>query len=476
MQRSDTIRHGARRLLLATACCLAAFGPVAHAASDGDGASASNGGGDTASARDELMQAYRKEYAFLVGQKRELQRRIDSFQQEARQDVAGTKASIDKLRDEVLSLESKADSLQERINEVEREREAAQQNADVLKATFQQAGATFTEYERDFMNAQAFTEQPQAQQLASVFGQARELLDGLTSIRREPGAFYAKDGSKVEGTLIHVGDIATYGVADEAAGLLAPAGGGELKVWQQPATDQTRQIAAGGAPETLPIFLYESLDKAVENEADQTVLATINSGGIIGWMIVGLGGFAVLLVLARIIFLGRASASTGRIVDEVRGHVAKHDIKTALEVCRKRKGSTSAVVAAALRNIHRNREQLEDIVNESILHESTRLERFGSIILVIAAVSPLLGLLGTVTGMISTFDVITQFGTGDPKLLSGGISTALVTTELGLIVAIPTLLVGNVLSGWADRIKDNMQKAALRVTNVYEEAALPRAA
>jgi biopolymer transport protein ExbB len=82
----------------------------------------------------------------------------------------------------------------------------------------------------------------------------------------------------------------------------------------------------------------------------------------------------------------------------------------------------------------------------------------------------LLGLLGTVTGMISTFDVITEFGTGDPKLLSGGISIALVTTQLGLAVAIPLLLVGNVLSGWAERIMDDMEKVALRVINHYSVA------
>ena len=126
------------------------------------------------------------------------------------------------------------------------------------------------------------------------------------------------------------------------------------------------------------------------------------------------------------------------------------------------------MVSSALRNLHRERESLDDIINESILHESAHLERFGTMILVIAAVAPLLGLLGTVTGMISTFEVITEHGTGDPQLLSGGISTALVTTELGLIVAVPTLLIGNALSGWADRIKDDLQKAALRVINTHE--------
>jgi len=92
-----------------------------------------------------------------------------------------------------------------------------------------------------------------------------------------------------------------------------------------------------------------------------------------------------------------------------------------------------------LRNLGRHRDHLEDIISESILHESATLNKFGAFILVIAAVSPLLGLLGTVTGMIATFQAITLFGTGDPKLMAGGISQALVTTVLGLVVAIPLL-------------------------------------
>jgi biopolymer transport protein ExbB len=125
------------------------------------------------------------------------------------------------------------------------------------------------------------------------------------------------------------------------------------------------------------------------------------------------------------------------------------------------------VVASAVRNLERHRAHIEDIVSEQILHESAHLNRFGAFIIVIAAVAPLLGLLGTVTGMISTFDIITEFGTGDPKLLSGGISIALVTTEVGLAVAIPALIFGNLLSGWAESIKDEMEKAALHVINLY---------
>ena len=147
--------------------------------------------------------------------------------------------------------------------------------------------------------------------------------------------------------------------------------------------------------------------------------------------------------------------------------VGKGDVAGAIEHCRGFKNSTSRVISSALRNLDRDRDHLEDIISEAILHEREALNRFGALILAVAAVSPLLGLLGTVTGMISTFDVITKFGTGDPKMLSGGISTALVTTELGLVVAIPTLLFGTLLSGWAERIKDDMERAALHVTNLH---------
>jgi len=110
---------------------------------------------------------------------------------------------------------------------------------------------------------------------------------------------------------------------------------------------------------------------------------------------------------------------------------------------------------------------MESIVYEAILQESGPLDRFGSAILVIASIAPLLGLLGTVTGMIETFDMITEFGTGDPKLLSEGIAIALVTTELGLIVAIPTLLLGSLLTSWSRSIKRDMEHSALRIINVF---------
>ena len=154
--------------------------------------------------------------------------------------------------------------------------------------------------------------------------------------------------------------------------------------------------------------------------------------------------------------------------DAVTPLVDKGELDKAAGVCADASGSVSRVLEATIRHLGVPREKLDDVISEHILHEVPTLDRFGSAILVAASVAPLLGLLGTVTGMISTFDIITEFGTGDPKLLSGGISEALVTTELGLIVAIPALLIGTLLSGYADRIKDAMETSALRVANRYE--------
>ena len=218
----------------------------------------------------------------------------------------------------------------------------------------------------------------------------------------------------------------------------------------------------------MPIFLYESSIKQIEEKQDKTIKGVIDSGGIIAWIIAFLGIFALVLIILRFWFLKKASSSTEKILNKIVHNIENNDMDSAIQIANNKKSSSSRILYAVLRNITRDREHIEDVVSESILHESSQLNRFGSLIMVVATVSPLLGLLGTVTGMISTFDIITEFGTGDPKLLSSGISIALVTTEIGLAVAIPALLFGNVLSGWAERIKDEMEKAALRVINVYK--------
>lgn len=432
-------------------------------------AQVSAGESATERSRQELMAAYRQEYAFLEAQQTDLRRQIDVLESDYEQQQANLESDIQQLEREVMRLQNRAEELQSLTTEAERQARENAESRERVETTFSQAGATFSEYGMDLESDDAFRGSAEEDKVAMLFERANRLLERLAGVRREEGEFFLPDGTQVEGTLVRIGNIATYGVSDRGAGALAPAGEGKLKVWRGASGEDARALAEGENPDSLSVFLYESLNSPVSEKAGEGPVEYINNGGTIAWLIAGLGFLAMVLIIARIVFLKRASASTGKVSEKVSSLVGEGRTEEALAACQRQRGAIARVLAAAVRNLQRDREHVEDIVSESILHENSHLNRFGAFILVIAAVSPLLGLLGTVTGMISTFDVITEFGTGDPKLLSGGISIALITTELGLMVAIPALLIGNLLSGWADRIKNDMEKAALRVINRYED-------
>ena len=413
-----------------------------------------------------LEQAYQREFAFLQTQKRELEARLEAFASRSARERAQLREEIGALERGLIAARAQAERLDGLVFDSEQAVQTARSNVDVLASTLLQAditlGAGFT--------PPAAEATPAPADFAELFAASTERLREVGQVRRVAGAFFDADGRQLEGEIIEVGEIAAFGVAGETVGALAPAGGGAFKLWDSRLGEASAQaLAAGERPSSVGLFIYESLDQEVEAGAEKSVLEIIQSGGLIGWIITLLGLLGVGLVVARILFLRDASASTESLVAAIAEQVARGDREAAIETLKTFKGATARVLTTAIRNLDREREHLEDVISESLLNESTTLNRFGAVILVIAAVSPLLGLLGTVTGMISTFDVITEFGTGDPKLLSGGISIALVTTQLGLIVAIPLLLVGNVLSGWAERIKDEMEKSALHIVNRYIE-------
>jgi len=430
---------------------------------------------DTSASIDELQQAYQKEFAYLQSQKRELSQRLERLRKDYKQAENEAETRIARIEGEVAGLQSRADRLNQQLTEADRKIASIEENRQVLDATFTQADATLQEYDIDTLDGEAFQDLGDENKIQTLFSAGIDLLDHLRSLRVEQGKFYLEDGTEVAGRILHVGQVAAYGVSPEGAGTLAPAGEQKLKLWDRDTAETARAVIAGSAPASLPIFLFESLTQPIEKGDDRGLIGTIQDGGTIAWIIVALGILAAVLILLRAFFLQQASASTERIIDEVGKLVQQGRVDDALSWLRGRRSAIARVVSAALRNLDRDRAHLEDIISESILHESSHLNRFGSFILVIAAVSPLLGLLGTVTGMISTFDVITEFGTGDPKLLSGGISIALITTQVGLTVAIPALLMGNLLSGWGDSIKDDMEKAALRIVNLYQEHRRPGA-
>jgi len=114
-------------------------------------------------------------------------------------------------------------------------------------------------------------------------------------------------------------------------------------------------------------------------------------------------------------------------------------------------------------------ETLELKLTEAILKERPSIERFTNLLKIIAAIAPLMGLLGTVIGMINTFQAITLFGTGDPKLMAGGISQALVTTVLGLVVAIPTVLLHSLVAGQSRSIMNLLEMETAGIVAEHRE-------
>ncbi len=425
-----------------------------------------------------LADAYKKEFAFLTGQKRDLGARLTAARGELQQGRSRLEGEVDALENQLAAMRAEADQLADQMAQSDREQESNDANSELLAATREQALASLAAAGVALKDDAAYTGADDAGKLAQLYAAAQAKLVAYGRVTREPGKFFLADGSQVEGTIVRVGNVAAYGVSPRGAGRLAPAGGGQLKLWSVPSAEVAQALAAGKVPPVLQTYLYESLGAAASEPQVKTFWSEMRKGGAIGYVILLLGLLALLAALLRAFFLRGAGARVDKIMDRVGPLVRQHRIAEAIEGCKQDKGSASRVITATLRNVEREREHLEDIVSESILHESTHLNRFGTFILLVAGVAPLLGLLGTVTGMIQTFDVITEFGTSDPKLLSGGIAVALVTTMQGLMVAIPCLLVGNLLNGWAESIKDDMEKAALKIVNLYQDGkrALARAA
>ncbi|MCY9864648.1 MotA/TolQ/ExbB proton channel family protein [Vibrio coralliirubri] len=172
----------------------------------------------------------------------------------------------------------------------------------------------------------------------------------------------------------------------------------------------------------------------------------LQAGGVVGKVILGLLAIGLIIALVRGISLA----------------IARQKIRAQLKNP-EQAGDNPLGRVLAVYNKEQNQtvEALELRLLEAVVDEQTHLEKGLSMLKLLAALAPMLGLLGTVTGMIETFQVITQFGNGDPKVMAGGISMALVTTVLGLVAAMPLLLAHNILSTQAENIRNILEKQGI---------------
>jgi biopolymer transport protein ExbB len=185
-----------------------------------------------------------------------------------------------------------------------------------------------------------------------------------------------------------------------------------------------------------------------------TITDRINQGGIVGYCIIGLGIFGLLIAFVR--WIGLSSAAR-KVNAQLKSDTASTD------------NPLGRVLAAYEANTNADTETIELKLSEAALKEMPGLTKGLLFIKVISVVAPLMGLLGTVTGMIKTFQVITLFGAGDPKMMAGGISQALMTTVLGLVVAIPMVLIHTLVSGQSRKIINILQSQSAGIVASHSE-------
>lgn len=295
-------------------------------------------------------------------------------------------------------------------------------------------------------------------------------LEAAETIRRSRGEAVAPDGRSESGTFVQIGDLlglfAPDGSAD-GAGIVTLMHGSPLPhVFTDLGTDAREAIARAAEGEEASVPLDVTGGAALKTrKARPSLVEQFLSGGVVMWPILGIAIAGLAIGLFKLVELMRVRTDFEVRVSRFADLEGSGATASAEEYARAAPRPLRRVLVAAADHRSASREEFEEVLNEAVLAEVPPLERRLSVLAVGAAIAPLLGLLGTVTGMIHTFRLISVFGTGDPRLLSAGISEALVTTEAGLVVAIPLLLFHAFLSRRVHRVSEGLDTAAVSLLN-----------
>ena len=262
------------------------------------------------------------------------------------------------------------------------------------------------------------------------------------------------DGTLAPMEVVRVGD---FGLVGDGKFLQLTSSGEVAELQRQPSSRFTGTIAPFEASTSglHGLGIDPTRGQLLNLEVEKpTVQERLDQGGFIGYLTLSLGAVGVLLAIFQWLYLFMVGQ---KVKKQVKSEVA--DVNNPL----------GRVLAVYDQNRNVDVETLELKLDEAILKETPALERFLTIVKLISAVAPLFGLLGTVTGMIETFQAITLFGTGDPSQMAGGISAALMTTVEGLVVAIPTLLLHSFVSGSSKGIVHVLEEQSAGIIAVHAE-------
>jgi biopolymer transport protein ExbB len=287
------------------------------------------------------------------------------------------------------------------------------------------------------------------------------LENGIKALSKK-GEAIDLSGKTIDGDLIQLGHVVTYFKNNKGGYNLtsrSKINDDSLYVYDQSLTKGELENI-GKNLSIVPLTFEDG--KRVESKTYTEVAAQkLKEGGLVGYVILLLGLLGLALAVLRWSYIRPFENADAKSLEQVIFHIQQGDTNKAKKLLSEVKPHPmSEFIEFILSNLKESSEVYESKVMNRLFTAKKRLNRFGPYLLVLAGVAPLLGLLGTVTGMIETFSMITVYGTGDPKVLSGGIKAALVTTQLGLIVAIPCILIGNYLSSKASKVMNQFEQFA----------------
>lgn len=439
----------ARGLLTLLLCGLPMLGAQAQSV-DGEMKAASDAHGTLQTLREERKTAEARDRARLA----ELSGDAEALE-EALEDAS---AALAVARERRQSLEAQLQTQREELSKLEANR--AEQGGDldaVFSAVAGVGGELRDELLLSWLTLGGEARLPPRLRRSDILdvGQIESLADSLMVLTRETARVVefsadvaGADGQRREQPVVRIGAL----LAASDGQLLERSG------------DEGQLVVAGHTPrvvaERLVAFQQGSSEVVSFDPANGRVLQAMaqqptlwqrfQQGGVVGYVVVALGALGLLVALVQYVYLLRITLTQRRqLVD--------------LERLR-----DDNPLGRVLKRFHafgaeHVPEALEARLDEAMLAEQPRIERGQALVKMLAAVAPLLGLLGTVTGMIVTFQSITVFGTGDPQLMAGGISQALVTTVLGLITAVPLLFAHTALASRSRALIGSMEGRASAV-------------
>nr|WP_320012186.1 MotA/TolQ/ExbB proton channel family protein [uncultured Desulfobulbus sp.] len=295
-------------------------------------------------------------------------------------------------------------------------------------------------------------------------------IKGSAEVRLEKGTMVDRSGREVEADILCIGPFtAAYRLGEETGFLNHSQDGRKLYALSRlPSSSVQKQLAEymNGASNSVPVDIGRGA--ALRQLSHQLSFKDqVSKGGPIVWPILAILVIGLLIVVERTVNLLRNRHTKLDLIEQIREESRSGDWQSCEQHCTEAgRKPLGRVLLAGVKARDLQRDDLENALQEAILKEIPKLEHWLSTLGMLTAIAPLLGLLGTVTGMINVFHVITLYGASDPRLMSGGISEALVTTMLGLSVAIPLMLLHTMLTRGVDRLVGDLEEQAVSLVNI----------